>query len=362
MSLKLDLNAFLNSIGLEQYYEAFIKAGATNQALSQLIQFNDEELNELLSAIDMLPFHVIQLKRAIKEYKKGTDNTPDRSLFSSFLTYEFIQSNSIIYGKNKNRRPLTAYEEAINHASLQIALENPLILISKKRGDLFDLAKKKLLDEGYRYKRGSSRSKLYSANSKSSSSFDNNRTTSTQHHLVAIRKKREENAQRASDQRCAKIRDLQYHLDTLIQSRNNIYKDQKKAMSSDHDRLSQLALEAELVEFEETKKRLTKEISKLKAQERKHQWYKRRKLEKQENEEQSMLSSQSSCSSLDTLTDQQPNHPFSTTTTTTDKHHDTPSLFALKDTDDSITLPPLFNNNTVFNCPKESDIRSLSFN
>jgi hypothetical protein len=63
------LQSFLNSLQLQQYHETFIKAGATDQDLPQLIQFNDQELAEFLSALDMLPFHSIKFKKAIRELK-----------------------------------------------------------------------------------------------------------------------------------------------------------------------------------------------------------------------------------------------------------------------------------------------------
>lgn len=173
---------------------------------------------------------------------------------------------------------MTSYEEAINRASIQLALDNPL-LISKK-GDLFDLAKKKLLEEGYRYKRGSSRSKLREKSTtpptKSVSVLQHHHEDSQQR---AIMVKRQENAQRLSEQRLKKIEFLQRQVDHAIQNRQAA-ENQLAQRSMCRDTLAQLAMEAELIRYEETKVRLTKEISKLKAQERKHQWYKRRKMER----------------------------------------------------------------------------------
>lgn len=187
-------------------------------------------------------------------------------------------ANATIYGK-KTSRPLTSYEEAINRASTQLALENPL-LISKK-GDLFDLAKKKLLDEGYRYKRGSSRSKLRekSITPPRSSSFSQHHGHQEYSQQRAIMVKRQENAQRLSEERLEKIENLQKQVDHAIQYRQAT-ENQLALNSACRDTLTQLAMEAELIRYEETKLKLTKEISKLKAQERKHQWYKRRKLER----------------------------------------------------------------------------------
>lgn len=65
------IKSFLNGIGLEQYHEQFLNAGATDQDLPQLVQFNDQELQEFLSALDMLPFHSIKIKRSLRELKNA---------------------------------------------------------------------------------------------------------------------------------------------------------------------------------------------------------------------------------------------------------------------------------------------------
>ncbi|KAL7333083.1 hypothetical protein PS15p_202035 [Mucor circinelloides] len=286
-SIHQTLKSFLESLQLEQYHQAFIDAGATDQDLGQIVQFTEQELSEFLAALNMLPFHSIKFKKAVRELNSSHQlqerlttvamTTANDTTIPS--TEEFIITNATIYGK-KTSRALTSYEEAINRASIQLALENPL-LISKK-GDLFDLAKKKLLEEGYRYKRGSSRSKLKEKTISPPKSL-----TSLQHHSHhqddtqqrAIMMKRQENAQRLSEQRLEKIESLQQQVDHAIQSRQAT-ENQLAQSSTCRDTLAQLAMEAELIRYEETKIKLTKEISKLKAQERKHQWYKRRKMKR----------------------------------------------------------------------------------
>ncbi|KAG1076472.1 hypothetical protein G6F42_025511 [Rhizopus arrhizus] len=216
-SIHQTLKSFLESLQLEQYHQAFIDAGATDQDLGQIVQFTEQELSEFLAALNMLPFHSIKFKKAVRELNSShqlqerlttvTMTTANDTTIPS--TEEFIIANATIYGK-KTSRALTSYEEAINRASIQLALENPL-LISKK-GDLFDLAKKKLLEEGYRYKRGSSRSKLKEKTITPPKSLPH-----LQHHSHhqddtqqrAIMMKRQENAQRLSEQRLEKIESLQ---------------------------------------------------------------------------------------------------------------------------------------------------------
>ncbi|KAI8642536.1 hypothetical protein BD408DRAFT_416396 [Parasitella parasitica] len=285
------LKSFLLTLQLEKYHQAFIEAGATDEDLDQILQFTDQELSEFLKALNMLPFHSIKFKKAVRQLNssqqsllqpQGQPTPPANDTTPAPSTREFIILNATIYGKNTSNRPLTSYEEAINRASTQLALENPL-LISKK-GDLFDLAKKKLLEEGYRYKRGSSRSKLREKSTTppkyiSVSQQQSRPQDDTHQHKRAIMIRRQESAQRSSEQRLERIEVLQQQVDHAIQCRQAT-ENQLAQNSTCRDTLTQLAMEAELIRYEETKIKLTREISKLKAQERKHQWYKRRKQER----------------------------------------------------------------------------------
>jgi hypothetical protein len=63
------LKEFLSLHKLEQYHEPFIKAGATEQDLPQFLDFNEQELDEFLTQIDILPFHLVKLKKALRETK-----------------------------------------------------------------------------------------------------------------------------------------------------------------------------------------------------------------------------------------------------------------------------------------------------
>lgn len=74
------LKAFLDSIQLQQYHPAFLKAGATDQDLQQFIEFTDQELNELLVVLDMLPFHTIKFKKSLRELKCTQDVIPETDL------------------------------------------------------------------------------------------------------------------------------------------------------------------------------------------------------------------------------------------------------------------------------------------
>ena len=62
--------------------------------------------------------------------------------------------NPVTYGKNP-----TNYQRAINAAGFQMCLNNPALLLEKK-GTLLDLAKKKVHEDGYVYKKGHTRFKI----------------------------------------------------------------------------------------------------------------------------------------------------------------------------------------------------------
>ncbi|KAI7851270.1 hypothetical protein BDC45DRAFT_516153 [Circinella umbellata] len=333
--MQYSLHAFLSNYNLEQYYEAFVKSGATDQDLLQLLNFNDEELNDVLQAVNMLPFHAIKFKRGLRELRVQTNfnvysndstmtatgdsstsscitaavetprsplplrpgldhilNTPDQyntcpSSSSSPLSQqqqhfttssdtcyqqqqqaqsppeqtsrEVIISHATIYGKNSSR-PLTSYESSINEAAIQLALDNPSLLVNK--GNLFELAKKKLLDSGYQYKRGKSRSKLTKGRAPTTTPEQQKEQKNARR--SQLHAKRKLNAQRMSYERQQKIEELQFQLQNVIERQRHYPK--------------------EFGALEETRTALNKEISKIKAKERKHQWYERRKTDRFDGE------------------------------------------------------------------------------
>lgn len=374
---------------MQQYYSAIMNAGATDEDLSQLLAFDDQELNEFISVLDMLPFHSIKFKKCLRELKRlnthedsggiatNVDNTFSNSEtmqlneLSLPATREFIISHATIYGKKKNRQ-LTSYEEAINNAALQLALENPL-LISKK-GDLFDLAKKKLLEDGYRYKRGSSRSKLKDSTKHPSKLLfaEDDHQYQQEQQQRDILAKRQENAQRMSMKRLEKIKVLQFQVEQALQCRQNT--ENKLASGDCYNKLTRLSMEADLLHYEDLKVKLTKEISKLKAQERKHQWYKRRKLERSASQSTDEgFSSQASSSYLDDDPEDRESefsisapiltssvHPYSTT------HYSSSQEYNADDEESRALVPSLSpsaastTTTTTIITSKESDVRASS--
>lgn len=189
---------------------------------------------------------------------------------------DVIILHATIYGKN-SRRPLTKYENAINEASISLALENPSLLVNK--GDLFEQAKKRLLENGYQYKRGRSRSKLIATTypyQQRQHSDDDGKCS-----------KRKLNAQRLSQQRQEKLNELQVKIKTVVERQQQ------------HPE--------EMAQWEPTRQALMKQVSKIKSQERKHQWYERRKTERADSGfSEESFESQSSQESTSVASVQQP--------------------------------------------------------
>ncbi|RCH98830.1 hypothetical protein CU097_008391 [Rhizopus azygosporus] len=257
------IKEFLKSNQLDQYHDAFIKTGATEQDLELVIQLNEQELSEFISALGMLPFHSIKFKKSLRELRNKL--SPDKQEIISTEndpSIDMIAIQARIYGKGQDRS-LTSYEKAINKAAAQLALEDPLLL--SRKGELFKLAKKKLLDEGYQYKRGRSRSKLIK---------ENPQLLQRQSSLLD---KRQENAERISIQRQEKIRCLEKQIDELLRIRQLT---ENRLEINYYDVETRPSMETKLMQYEEEKRQLSRQISKLKSQERKHQWYYRRKSEK----------------------------------------------------------------------------------
>ena len=72
------------------------------------------------------------------------------------INKDYIRKESKIYGKN-SARPLSKYEEQINHASAQLCVRIPDLV--RDRAYLLKECRKILDDEGYAYKKGKSRSR-----------------------------------------------------------------------------------------------------------------------------------------------------------------------------------------------------------
>ena len=69
-----------------------------------------------------------------------------------------ITDQAIIFRKTTNR-PLSDFQLRVNEAAIELALAQPSLV--RKRGELLEMARKKVADDGYCFKKGKSRSKVY---------------------------------------------------------------------------------------------------------------------------------------------------------------------------------------------------------
>lgn len=59
---------------------------------------------------------------------------------------EYIRSKALIYGRNPSKK-LTKYQEHVNRAAIELALNDPNVLASRQ--SLLRLAQDKVRDDGY---------------------------------------------------------------------------------------------------------------------------------------------------------------------------------------------------------------------
>lgn len=64
------LPAFLNNYNLSQYLQSFNDAGANDDVMPMLIDFDEDELKTILDAVPMLPFHVSSFKLGIRHLRE----------------------------------------------------------------------------------------------------------------------------------------------------------------------------------------------------------------------------------------------------------------------------------------------------
>ncbi|KAH8554628.1 hypothetical protein BGW37DRAFT_406628, partial [Umbelopsis sp. PMI_123] len=250
------LSDFLSNLKLSRYYAALLEVGVADDDIPQLLRIEETDLRELLDSVGMLPFHAIAFRSTLRLLRKNGD--------SKTISKEVLISRATIYGKNSTR-DLTPYEVAINEACVKLALHNPVFLADK--GALLEHAKRKLLNDGYTYKRGQSRSKL-NPNARSGVSLRD-----------AFKQRRNETAEKLSLERKKRLAELEEKLSESISSRRQaeaLVKIRAKEKNAAELQQAKRILEAIVKE----KSKLGREISVLKAQERKHQWYEKQKAKK----------------------------------------------------------------------------------
>ncbi|CAG8436937.1 7631_t:CDS:2 [Ambispora gerdemannii] len=185
------------------------------------------------------------------------------------VSHEAIVKHATIYGKNSPRQ-LTQYEQAINRAAIDLALADPTLVTHK--GSLFEKAKAKLLLEGYSYKRGASRSKLN----------PNAPRPGQRASRDVLRAKRNANAVMTSENRNARIADLEQKLEAK-DKQNELMQETKRTKSEMGDTEGAEKAHFVIIDLEKEREEILKELSSLKGKERKHQWYEKRKKERMDS-------------------------------------------------------------------------------
>ena len=68
-----------------------------------------------------------------------------------------VQEQALIYRKPN----LTSFQQKVNSAAMELALENPVLIQKGNRGELLEKARSRVSSDGYNFKKGRSRSKVY---------------------------------------------------------------------------------------------------------------------------------------------------------------------------------------------------------
>ncbi|RIA80825.1 hypothetical protein C1645_744974 [Glomus cerebriforme] len=290
------LTSFLNQLDISQYHNLFIDAGIREDDIEKLIYFDETELKDVLSSIPMKSFHSIIFKKGIRELRQTFSSNPPMlpsDHMNPFLTpisqidslnssHKFINitpakvlnkpkkpkkskkvnstptpvSNdeitrcAIIYGRNSSRQ-LTKYEQAINNAAIGLALQDPTLL--KNRGDLFKNAKIRLLDEGYDYKNGISRSKL--------NTYIDPKTSIAVKRLDAY----------AAEKIIARISELERKLKVKEMQYESAMEPIKVKLTQNNS--EDLKAQVSLEEFEKERRQIKRELARLRNKQCKHRWY-----------------------------------------------------------------------------------------
>lgn len=116
-----------------------------------LASYNVSRFLKLSHVLKFILFHILLQVERLDE-SATTSSTVS-------ISNEMLESQSKIFGLNNPSMVLTDYQKAVNQASLELCRSN--IALLKKRGELLEKARKKVDDEGYNYKKKSSRSTVF---------------------------------------------------------------------------------------------------------------------------------------------------------------------------------------------------------
>jgi hypothetical protein len=199
----------------------------------------------------------------------STENSGSMTVNTSSASKDVIIHHATIYGKNSTRQ-LTSYEQAINSAAIELALQDPALVANK--GALFEKAKAKLLLEGYSYKRGASRSKL-NPNAPKPGSRASRATLRAKRNAHAAQNSENRNARIAELERKLKVKETQYELAIEL----------VRVKSTQNDPEALEKAQVSLEELEKERIEISKELTTLKSKERKHRWYEQKKKERMDS-------------------------------------------------------------------------------
>ena len=227
-----------------------------------------ERINEPMSSIStkLSPTHqdVYSVKSDLITMV-STESSSSMKVNTSSASKDVIIYHATIYGKNSTRK-LTSYEQAINNAAIELALQDPALVANK--GALFEKAKAKLLSEDYNYKHGASRSKL--------------NQNATKLGLIATRAKKNTHAAQKSEIRNARIAELEFKF-KVKETQYELAIELVRVKSTQNDSEALEKAQISLDELEKEKIEINKELATLKSKERKHRWYVQKKKERMDS-------------------------------------------------------------------------------
>lgn len=88
---------------------------------------------------------------------KGDDSNAPKQLSLNPEVIENISEQALIYRRDN----LTPFQQKVNSAAVDLALQNPVLIQKGNRGELLNKARARVADEGYNFKKGKSRSRIY---------------------------------------------------------------------------------------------------------------------------------------------------------------------------------------------------------
>ena len=88
-----------------------------------------------------------------------------------------------MFGRGTRSKPLTEYEQAVNAASLQLSKEDPSLL--GQRDKLFEKAREQVRNDGFKFKKGHSRSKFAETQHKDENTIKKNTSSHERKYRLA---------------------------------------------------------------------------------------------------------------------------------------------------------------------------------